>query len=400
MTAPPRIELLTVKNFRALKDVTLDHLTPLSVLLGPNGSGKSTVFDVFAFLSECFADGVRKAWDRRGRFRELQSRDSKGPIEIEIKYREVPAGQNITPLIAYHLEIVEKGGRPVISREFLKWTRGKQGKAYRFLDYSYGNGSVITGEQPEANDQRIPQKLAGEDVLAVSTLGNLAENPRVIALKTFISSWHLSYLSAGEARVSPESGPAERLSQTGNNLANVIQYLAEQHPERLEQIFEVLRRRVPGIERVRAQPMDDGRLLLQIKDAPFTKPILARFASDGTLKLLAYLTLLYDPDPPRLIGIEEPENFLHPLLLPDLAEECSLASDRGQIIATTHSPFFIKRLSPAEVRVLHRDADGYTKATRVAKLPGITGLIEEGADLGQLWLEGHFGVGDPSGGLV
>ena len=68
-----RITTLNVRNYRALRDVTLKELTPLTVLLGPNGSGKSTVFDVFAFLSQCFTDGVRKAWERRGRFRELRS---------------------------------------------------------------------------------------------------------------------------------------------------------------------------------------------------------------------------------------------------------------------------------------------------------------------------------------
>ncbi len=128
---PPRVESLSVKNYRALRNVRLDHMTPLTVLLGPNGSGKSTVFDVFAFLSECFGEGLRKAWDRRG------------------------------------------------------------------------------------------------------------------------------------------------------------------------QIFETLRRRIPRIEKVTSRPLDDGRLLLQVKDAPFSTPILARFASDGTLKMLAYLTLLYDPTPPN-----------------------------------------------------------------------------------------------------
>ena len=68
--SPPRVESLTVKNYRALRGVTLDRLTPLTALLGPNGSGKSTVFDVFAFLSECLSDGIRRAWDRRGRFLE------------------------------------------------------------------------------------------------------------------------------------------------------------------------------------------------------------------------------------------------------------------------------------------------------------------------------------------
>ncbi|MFZ1754971.1 MAG: AAA family ATPase, partial [Caldilineaceae bacterium] len=78
--APPRIEYLKVENYRALRSVELRELTPMTVLLGPNGSGKSTVFDVFSFLSECFQQGLRYAWDRRGRARELRSRGAEGPI--------------------------------------------------------------------------------------------------------------------------------------------------------------------------------------------------------------------------------------------------------------------------------------------------------------------------------
>jgi len=388
---PPRVETLHIKNYRALRDVRLEDLTPLTVLLGPNGSGKSTVFDVFAFLSECFGDGLRKAWDRRGRFKELRSRDAEGPIVIELQYREKPG----TPLITYHLGIEETSRGPVVAREFLRWKRTHPGTPFYFLDYRHGKGKVITGEQPEAKDKRIAKPLSGPDVLAVNTLGQLEENPRVIALRSFITSWHLSYLSADAARGNPEAGAEERLSATGDNLPNVVQYLSEEHPERLERIFETLRRRVPRIEKVTSKPLDDGRLLLQVKDAPFSTPILARYASDGTLKMLAYLTLLYDPEPPQLIGIEEPENYLHPRLLPELAEECDLATEGTQLVVTTHSPFFIDRLRPVQVRVLYRSDDGYTRIKRVADMPGIPEFISEGASLGDLWMEGHFDVGDP-----
>ena len=122
----------------------------------------------------------------------------------------------------------------------------------------------------------------------------------------------------------------------------------------------VLARRVPRLESVQAKLMEDGRLLLQIKDAPFDRPILARFASDGTLKLLAYLMVLYDPNPPQLIGIEEPENHLHPRLLPELAEESREASARTQLMVTTHSPFFVNELRPEELWVLYRNCLLYT----------------------------------------
>jgi predicted ATPase len=389
-TAPPRIEGLRVRNYRALRDLQFDKLTPLTVLLGANGSGKSTVFDVFAFLAECFNDGLRKAWDRRGRFRELRSRDADGTILIEIRYRERPT----SPIITYHLEIDEKTRGPVVSHEYLRWRRGRHGKPFSFLDYELGRGRVVSGEQPEASDQRVDRPLSGPDVLAVSTLGQLAENPRVIALRNFITSWHLSYLSASETRGNPTAGAEERLSQTGDNLPNVMQYLSEQHPERLEQIFETMQRRVPRLEKVTHEILADGRLMLLFKDAPFTTPVLSKFASDGTLKMLAYLTLLYDPLPPQLIGIEEPENYLHPRLLPELAEECDQAAGRAQLLVTTHSPFLIDPLSPLQVWMLYREADGYTRSRRISDIAGIREFVDHGATLGDLWMEGQFDVGD------
>ena len=389
--APARIESLKVQNFRALRSLEIRDLTPLTALLGPNGSGKSTVFDVFAFLSECFEFGLRNAWDKRGRARELKTRGADGPVTIEIKYRERPRTRPIT----YHLAVDEDGGIPIVREEWLAWRRGKFGRPFRFLEYHAGQGQAISGELPDRDDQRIDAPLSAPDILAVNTLGQLAEHPRVVALRRFITGWHVSYLSADSARGQPEAGPRERLSRSGDNLANVIQHLSEQFPERLKTIFGVLAERVPRIERVDLTVMPDGRLLLQIKDAPFEHPIMARFASDGTLKMLAYLVLLHDPSPPLFIGIEEPENFLHPRLLYGLAEECRGASERTQLLVTTHSPYFLDALRPKEVRVLWRDDDGYTRADRIFDMERVNSFIEEGAALGDLWMEGHFGVGDP-----
>jgi predicted ATPase len=391
--AVPQIEELTVGNYRALQSIHFRRLTPLTVLLGSNGSGKSTVFDVFAFLSECFTIGLRKAWDKRGRFKELRTRGATGVILFELKYRETSDSR----LITYHLEIDEGPKGPYVAKEWLRWTlrtRGS-GRPFNFLDFTKGSGSVISGDAPEEPAQRVPEHLDSPEMLAVNTLGQLARNPRVAALRRFITSWYLSYLTADSTRVTPEAGPQERLSITGDNLPNVIQYLKEQHPERLEDILRTLKQRVPRLDRVDAEILADGRLLLQIKDAPFEKPIQAKFASDGTLKMLAYLTVLYDPEPPQFIGIEEPENHLHPRLLPELAEECRLASERSQLMVTTHSPFFINTLQPDEVWVLSRDRKGYATAHNVAAMKGIKDLVQEGAQLGQLWIENHFEVGDP-----
>jgi len=383
----PRIEYLRVKNFRALKDLELKNIKPLTVLLGQNGSGKSTIFDVFAFLAECFSIGLRKAVDKRGKFRELRTRGSSESIVIEIRYKE---NKNSSP-INYHLAIDENEKGAYVKEEWLSWRRGRQyGQPFKFLNFNLGRGQVISGEEPDESAQRIDEALSAPDILAVNTLGQLASHPRISALRQFITGWYLSYLTAETSRNQPDAGPQERLSVTGDNLANVIQYLKEQHPELLEKILKTLSRRIPHLEKVEAETMPDGRLLLRIKDAPFAEPIQAKYASDGTLKMLAYLTVLYDPNPPQFIGVEEPENHLYPHLLPELAEECRTASANTQLMVSTHSPFFVNSLGPEQVFILYRDSKGYTKAEKTIEIQGVKEMLEAGAKLGDLWMENYF----------
>lgn len=394
---PPRVERIRIRNFRALRDVAFENITPLCVLLGPNGSGKSTVFDVFAFLSECFTDGLRRAVGSRGdgTLRDLRSRDSDGPISLELTYREGYEGSKRPFAITYHLEIGEDRNRPVVVREWMHWKRQSYGAPYRFLDYTHGQGTVITGEMPEKEDTRVERRLTGADVLAVSTLGQLAENPRVKALRDFVTGWHLSHLSAKEMRQIPTAGPQEHLSRSGDNLVNVIDYLRENEPQILEVIFGRLRHRIPRIERVDSTPLPSGHLLLMVKDAPFKDAVQARYASDGTMKMLAYLVQLNDPKPPPLTGIEEPENFLHPKLLRELAEECDQAAVKTQLLVTTHSPFFIDGLAPDQVWAMARDETGYTVVRRLSNMPVLRPMLDAGATLGGLWMENYFEFGNP-----
>lgn len=384
----PVIERLTIQNYRVLRDVTFDKLTPLTVLFGPNGSGKSTVFDVFAFLNEAFTTNLRRAWDRRNRLHEIRSRGADGPVVFELKYRE----HRDSRLVTYRLAIDEQHGSPVVVEETLRWNIAPgSGRPKDILRFENGTGQVFD----EVIGASSAEALDSSDLLAVSTLGQLSRHPRVAALRRFITGWYLSYVSADSARTLPEAGPAERLSQTGDNLPNVIQYLQEQHPDRLAVIFDRLRQRVPNLERLYPEPLADGRLLLRLKDASFDEPILARYTSDGTLKLLAYLTVLHDPNPPAIVGIEEPENQLHPRLLPLLAEEARLAAGRSQMLVTTHSPFFADALDPKELWVLYREADGFTRTRRAAEDPQLMAMMNSGATLGSLWMEGYFDVGDP-----
>ena len=118
--------------------------------------------------------------------------------------------------------------------------------------------------------------------------------------------------------------------------------------------------------------------------------------SDGTLKFLAYLLLMEDPDPAPLVGIEEPENGLHHQLLSLLASEFKDFAEkpRGpQVLITTHAPSLIDALTPEEVWILEKSDDGFARARRAADIPEIRDLFDEGLPMGSLWYSNHFGIG-------
>ena len=390
-----RVVRLTVKNYRVLRDVTFKDMTPLTVLCGANGSGKSTVFDVFAFLNQAFTQGLRAAWDARNRIGAIRSRGSTGPVSIEIAYY-APNEAGTRRLVTYTLAVDQVGLLPVVVSEQLRWsTAPGSGRPREILRFESGNGFVY--------DEKVgtyeSETLATPDLLAVSALGQFQTHPRVQALRNFISGWYLSYVSADGTRTTPSAGPEPRLSQSGDNLANVIQYLQESHPERLDLIFSILSKRIPQLESVLPQQLEDGRVLLRLKDRPFSQPVLSRYASDGTLKLLAYLTVLYDPDPPAVIAIEEPENQLHPRLLPLLAEEVRQVSGRSQVLVTTHSPEFLSSIRPAELWMIGRREDGFAAVQRANDSGLVLSMMSAGATLGDLWSEGFLKAADPVSAL-
>jgi len=116
--------------------------------------------------------------------------------------------------------------------------------------------------------------------------------------------------------------------------------------------------------------------------------------SDGTLKMLAYMLLMEDPDPRPLIGIEEPENGLHHRLLETLASELKAFADTAkgpQLLITTHSPNFVDALAPQEVWVLEKGRDGFSTLRRTADMEGVRLLFEEGLPMGSLWFSRHLG---------
>jgi predicted ATPase len=388
-----QIESIEIKNYRVFRDVKITKVPRLCVLVGANGTGKSTLFDVFSFLKDALSGNVTKAVAKRGGFRELASRGhADEPIEITLQFRLKLA--KFIRLVTYVLEFVQEKGKVVITREILRYKRGKHGSPYRFLDFARGKGFAITNEEDFSKDDedltREEQQL-DPDILAIKGLGQFERFKAANAFRSMIENWHISDFHVSEARPSREEGYAEHLSTLGDNLAQVASYMAEYHPDRFKQVLAAMQRRVPGVSLVDSKQMEDGRLALRFQDGSFKDPFVARHVSDGTIKMFAYLILLHDPSPFPLLAVEEPENQLYPELLPELAEEFRSYAERGgQVFVSTHSPDFLDALKLEEIFCLQKRA-GFTDVRSAAESEQLDALARAGDLPGALWKQGLLG---------
>ena len=403
------IEGFRVQNFRALRDVTLGKLsgeqvgkplTPLTVVIGKNGAGKSTLFDAFGFVADCLTTDVETACDlkQRGGYERMHSKGVAEPIRFEIYYREA---QNERP-ITYELVIdLDDSSRPFVQSEVLRQRRKNQkfGRPYPFLRLEHGKGTVWAGEEAigdsdEEDSARSPVELTDPRELGISTLGTLKEHPRIRKFRDFLKGWYLSYFYPDAARSLPTAGPQRHLNVHGDNIGNVVQFMEREHKDRFRNILARIASKIPGIASINTKVTDDKRVLLRFNDGAFGDPFFAQQMSDGTLKMFAYLLLMEDPDPPPFICIEEPENGLYHKLLEALAQEfrahATGKKNAPQVFVTTHQPYFVDALSPEEVWILEKGADGFSTIHRASDLDVVRNLVDEGLPLGGLWYSDYL----------
>lgn len=419
-----KIEGIRVKNFRALKDITLgrlwtlqqaEPLTQMTVVIGKNNVGKSTLFDVFGFLADALKLGVEEACDSRGRggFKKIRSQGQGGPMEFEIYYKEDGNARPIT----YEISIdVDESGRPYVQKERLRQRRKGQdkGRPFSFLILENGKGVVWKGEAEgiDENKKKIDfndlfessikeesketevVELSDKRKLGIATLGSLKQHPRISLFRQFIEGWYLSYFEPNSARSLPLAGPQKHLNIKGDNIGNVVQFMEREHKDRFRKVLDRIAKKIPGIDKIDTDETADGRLLLRFNDKGFQDPFYAQQMSDGTLKVFAYLLLLEDPSPPPFLCIEEPENGLYHKLLETLANEFrEHATGRkggSQVFITTHQPYFVDALDPKEVWILEKGSDGFSIIRRASDDELVKNMVAEGLPLGSLWYSDYL----------
>ena len=407
----PQLEGIRIENFRALQKVqmgrtigTRDHapLPKMVALIGPNGSGKSSFLDALGFLGDCLTRSVEEACDmeHRGGYERMRTSGQTKPIVFDLYYRESASAKPIS----YELHIgLDQKRRPSVAYERLRQRNENQawGQPLSYLELEHGKGFAWIGKKDKATKKNVKEPVDLDDPrkLGIVSLGNLSQHPNIVRFRRFLEGWYLSYFEPSKARSLPAAGAQKHLNRTGENLANYLQFMERQLGNtEFNKLLAEVARAIPGVQKIHSKPSDDKRLLIQFNERGYKDVFYQSDMSDGTLKFLAYLLLLEDPEPSPLIGIEEPENGLHHKLLGPLAQTMrTYAQGRGpQVFVTTHSPYFVDALTPAEVWTIDKGEDGFSEIRCAADNPVVESMFQEGLPLGGLWFSGHFGHGSPA----
>lgn len=200
-------------------------------------------------------------------------------------------------------------------------------------------------------------------------------------------------------RINPENiGKAEAISadpsvsSDGCGAVKVLDALKTGDREDLfTTIEETFRHYIPEIEKLSFVPVNNAKQL-QVREKFIDKPILLENLSEGTRLVLTILTIVYQEDPPTLIGLEDIDRGLHPRLFQQVIELLSRISKEKniQIVATTHNPYLVDEFKDHEEAVIIVEKiDGETTFTTLAEK--LDGLMPEEEPLGQLWYSGIVG---------
>ncbi len=397
MKEPLLVELVLRNLLSFGPDTKPIPLRPLNVLIGPNGSGKSNLLEAISLLRSAPKD-LSAPVKEAGGVSDWLWKGAKSPtatIEAVIRYPE----QDEMP-IRHSFSFVEHGKRFEVTGERIENKDAWPGyddpfwfyrndRGYISLKEKPQDGATATSEQEEGEERQLPREAINPEESVLSQLRDPERYPVLSHLADTYARFRLyrewtfgRYTAPRQAQKADL--PKEYLLESYENLALVLNYL-RRHVSR--ELIEALSSLYPGI-RDFGIDIDGGWVQLLMTEREYNIP--ATRLSDGTLRYLCLLAILCHPEPPPLVCIEEPELGLHPDVLPNLAKLMLSASERCQLIVTTHSDILVDALTetPESVIVCEKQ-DGRTRMQRLDSKELAQWL--DRYRLGELWLKGEIG---------
>lgn len=381
------IKSIQLTNFLSYgeKPVTVE-LQPLNIIIGPNGSGKSNLIEAIELIRSAPKDLLTPIRDGGGIRDWLWKGVTPPPVATINTVLDYPAG----PMsLRYVLRFTEVSQRFEIIDEKIEREKALSHHPRPYFFYHYENGHGVLNVKGKNRQLKVEDIDASASILAQRK--DPVQYPEITYLGDVFSRIRL-YREWSFGRYTPPRMPQKAdmrndyLEPDCKNIGLVLNQLARD-PMAKKRIINALQSLYDGVDDYHIQ-VEGGTVQVFLHEGHLSIP--ATRLSDGTLRYLCLLAILCHPSPPPLICIEEPELGLHPDVLPTLADLLKDASERTQLIVTTHSDILVDAMTnqPESVLIAEKDETG-SKLTRLNATELAPWL--EKYRLGQLWTQGNIG---------
>ena len=408
---PTSITKVWARHFRSIETAELE-LEPLTVLVGPNAAGKSNLMDILRFVQDASLKGLELAIGNRGGIDTVARRSASGVAQ------QVSLGISMQDLgwtADYSFTFANRTNREyAVSEESIVLTSNERGINTK-LEIDLRNGrlhssrftysvasvpaDVTTLSNAEFSRWSVGDDFGNQDLVLISNQpvvrSGFLPTPRAVsrnpenrsparpdyqvynsagrALNGFVAHLHsMSFYrifpnSLREPQKMAESSP---LLDDASNLASAIQAMERRDDSFMGELRSSLSFVVPEIRDVRVSPAG-SYLVVEVahdsaSDGESTRWFDLASESDGTLRLLGLLVAFCQQPAPSLFAVEEPEMNIHPGAMAVLIDTMKEATERGQVLVTTHSPDLINMVPITCIRAVSTEA-GSTKVGRVAQ---------------------------------
>ena len=372
------------------------ELEPLNVLIGPNGSGKSNLIEAVELLHATptgFAAAIRdgggaEEWLWKGGDRQHRT----ATIDVVLG-----TGTPTHRPIRYSLRFSTVGQRVEVLDEAIEETESQPGEYEVYFYYRFQSGApAINVRDPSGREGPVRRHLQRETLVPDESVLAQRQDPDLYPELTWVGKqfgaiqifreWTFGrYTTLRQPQ--PADLPEDRLLPDARNLALVLNQIEHRDGRAFD---DLLTRFFPRYERMSTR-VSGGTVQFYLHETGFPVPIPATRLSDGTIRFIAILATLLSPSPPPLVCIEEPELGLHPDAVALLADLLVEASERMQLIVTTHSDALISELTNQPEAVITCERPGEGTVLRRLDRASLSGWLDD-YRLGDLWRMGELGA--------
>jgi len=399
------VESLHVENFKSIREVDVEF-SDLNVFVGRNAAGKSNLFEVFTFLNDVVDEESSDAIQLQGGIKYLRNLGTKeNDVKITVGFEPDPEHRPVDS--SKSLERKER----VINRDFdLNIFAGDDS-----IDHLYGayDISVSVWDENSQYKSRVVHLGFTEDKDRIRVHPGNREDIRELLIQPEILDnfpEKVGGLNSGltespkfgrKFEINPKSVKSNnslkgktQLQPDGSNLALVIKKLLEDDDQK-QKFLSLVSDVLPFVSDTKVEAMPDQSLFLEILEEfepGQDQYIPAEMLSDGTLRVLALIYLLYFSDHEKIF-IEEPGRNIHPSLIANLMLKVKDAAENTdkQIFLTTHNVEVLRHTSPEDVRLVSRDEDGFTQVERPAESERVQKFLENDLGMVDLYTENMLG---------